>query len=305
MTVGVEIERKLDDWLISKRLIFVMDSWKVVFLLNAIIYQGASLSNPPLNTFVALNECFEYKKGFKIDLHEDHMIATDSIQFKDDCLKACLKTLVQEGFTCRSLMHMPRDNDCVLTARNTEDGARLEKIDDFGFMSNINYYENKCANGPFEKSSAIAEATFSSYKGILGGIQIAQSEDKTPMILALIDGLRSNSLMDISIRRSPVNDCFKLRHSEIKLSERLLQVFTDNKGFAIQPWTIADKQILGDNFLGSTVLLIDTLTQRIVDCAVMKIKGDPEEYERKKNLSSRKFVNFLLILVSFFVIRIN
>uniref|UniRef100_A0AC34R3T0 Apple domain-containing protein n=1 Tax=Panagrolaimus sp. JU765 TaxID=591449 RepID=A0AC34R3T0_9BILA len=256
----------------------------------------ASLLNPPLNTFVALNGCFEYRKGYRIDVHEKHMTATDSIQFKDDCLKACLRTMIQDNFTCRSLMHMPRDDDCILTAMNSEDGAKLEKVDESGLMA-VNFYENKCANGPFENPAAISEARFSSFKSVVGRVQIAQRPGQKPSIFAVIDGLRPNSLVDISIRRSPVNDCSKLRHSEIKLSQRLLQVFTDNSGFLVQPWSLADHRVLGDDFLGSTILLIDTLTLRIIDCATIAIKGDPEDFERIKSFSSTNTLSSSVIVI--------
>uniref|UniRef100_A0AC34FYU2 Apple domain-containing protein n=1 Tax=Panagrolaimus sp. ES5 TaxID=591445 RepID=A0AC34FYU2_9BILA len=148
------------------------------------------------------------------------MTGTDSIQFKDDCLRACLKTLFQSNFTCRSLMHMPRDDDCVLTSMSEYTGAKVEKVEDFGFMSTINYFENKCAKSPFGK--------------------------------------------------------------HVKLSDRLLQMFTDSSGMAVYPWGDADLNVLGKNYLGSTVIIIDTMTQKVIDCGIIQIKGNPDEYEAIK-----------------------
>uniref|UniRef100_A0A914ZCD1 Apple domain-containing protein n=1 Tax=Panagrolaimus superbus TaxID=310955 RepID=A0A914ZCD1_9BILA len=270
-----------------------------ISLFLCIFYVVDSIENPPLNTFVALNQCFELKKGFKIDITEAHMTGTDSIQFKDDCLRACLKTLFQNNFTCRSLMHMPRDDDCVLTSMSEYTGAKVEKVEDFGFMSTINYFENKCAKSPFGKPAATAEASMSSYKGNRAIFQIGEVAGKAPLILALIDGIRANSLVDINIKHEHVKDCFALKRKDVKLSDRLLQMFTDSSGMAVYPWGEADLKILGKNYLGSTVIIIDTMSQKVIDCGIIQIKGNPDEYEAIKSFSSSFSLKFIVAFTFF------
>jgi hypothetical protein len=119
------------------------------FLLTALIslYLIDVAGSSTLNTIMALNECFEYRPGYRIQLHAEDVGGTDSIQFKDDCLRACLRTLIQEAFTCRSLMHMPHDDDCVLTTMDSKN-AVLEKVEAEQEIMPVNYYENKCAHIP-------------------------------------------------------------------------------------------------------------------------------------------------------------
>uniref|UniRef100_A0AC35F257 Apple domain-containing protein n=1 Tax=Panagrolaimus sp. PS1159 TaxID=55785 RepID=A0AC35F257_9BILA len=225
------------------------------------------------------------------------MTGTDSIQFKDDCLRACLKTLFQGNFTCRSLMHMPRDDDCVLTSMSEYSGAKVEKVEDFGFMSTINYFENKCAKSPFGRPAATAEATMNSYKGNRAIFEVAEVAGKLPLILAVIDGIRANSLIDINIKHEPVKDCFALKRQDVKLNDRLLQMFTDSSGMAIYPWAEADLKVLGKNYLGSTVIITDTMTQRVIDCGIIQIKGNPEEYEAIKSSSLSSFLLSVELIV--------
>uniref|UniRef100_A0A7E4ZTQ6 Apple domain-containing protein n=1 Tax=Panagrellus redivivus TaxID=6233 RepID=A0A7E4ZTQ6_PANRE len=265
-------------------------------LISAIFKIVATLSAPPLNTFVALNECFQHRQGFKLDITEAHMTGTDSIQFKDDCLRACLRSLLQDTFTCRSLMHMPRDDDCVLTSMSESTGAKVEKVDDHGFMSTVNYYENKCADSPYKKPAAIAQVEMKSFRGARAIVEIAQAPGEKLQIMALIDGVRPNGLVDVNVRRGSVKSCDSLRHNDVKLSERVLQMFTDASGMAVQPWSDVDLGVLGKDYLGSTVLLVDTMTQHVIDCGVIKIKGDPVEYERVKSTASVSGFSMFAIL---------
>lgn len=61
---------------------------------------------------IDLNKCFIYKKGYRLELNANDIESTESVRFKDDCLRACLKAMFSGGFTCKSLMHMPKDDVC-------------------------------------------------------------------------------------------------------------------------------------------------------------------------------------------------
>lgn len=110
---------------------------------------------------INLNSCFRYVPDVRLKLAAEHIGGTESIQFKDECLKACLKSQVQQVFTCRSLMHIPTDDvsffllflklisivqDCLLTTTDMNH-TEYERIKDF---PTTNYYENLCALNPYE-----------------------------------------------------------------------------------------------------------------------------------------------------------
>uniref|UniRef100_A0A914CB80 Uncharacterized protein n=1 Tax=Acrobeloides nanus TaxID=290746 RepID=A0A914CB80_9BILA len=73
-----------------------------------------------------LNRCFTYKPNSRLKIDEDQVVeTTDSIEFKDDCLRSCLKSLIHEAFVCRSLMHTPKD-DILLFSKFLKFDLRLE-----------------------------------------------------------------------------------------------------------------------------------------------------------------------------------
>lgn len=67
------------------------------------------LVNSVIGDYTDLNSCFVYKKGYRLELSANDIESTESVEFKDDCLRSCLRSLLSGGFICRSLMHMPKD----------------------------------------------------------------------------------------------------------------------------------------------------------------------------------------------------
>lgn len=64
---------------------------------------------------IDLNSCFKYKKGYKLDLKpNEYEDAERTVEFKDDCLRACLRASLSErserGFVCRSLIFAPKQS---------------------------------------------------------------------------------------------------------------------------------------------------------------------------------------------------
>lgn len=96
----------------------------------------------------ALMECFEYKYNYWL---VGFAYETKTVAFKDDCLRQCLTAEVEGNVTCRSAMHIPDDQECVLTNQNRQTMPEL-------FMENdkqqtkftVNYYENKCSENPIK-----------------------------------------------------------------------------------------------------------------------------------------------------------
>lgn len=65
--------------------------------------------NGVIGDYRDLNSCFVYKKDYRLELSANDIESTESVEFKDDCLRSCLRSLLSGGFVCRSLMHMPKD----------------------------------------------------------------------------------------------------------------------------------------------------------------------------------------------------
>lgn len=59
---------------------------------------------------IDLNSCFVQKKGYRLELKANDIESTESVEFKDGCLRSCLRALLAGTFVCRSLMHMPKDD---------------------------------------------------------------------------------------------------------------------------------------------------------------------------------------------------
>ena len=61
--------------------------------------------------YIDLNSCFKYRKGYKLELKaNDYENAERNVEFKDDCLRACLRASLSDRFVCRSLMYMAKED---------------------------------------------------------------------------------------------------------------------------------------------------------------------------------------------------
>uniref|UniRef100_A0A0R3QMX7 Apple domain-containing protein n=1 Tax=Brugia timori TaxID=42155 RepID=A0A0R3QMX7_9BILA len=211
-----------------------------------------------------LNSCFVYKKGYRLELSANDIESTESVEFKDDCLRSCLRSLLSGGFMCRSLMHMPKD-------------------------------EVKCG---------VVEGMLRGFRGGNGMIKLTQIQGSNSFALIILDGVHEKKDFDITYYNEEIKDCFKMTTDERKNGKKLLTLDSDGAGMAVQPWTEIEFDILNDSVLNKTVTVAETSTGEVILCGKLKVKGSREEWERAKNgiqMSSKFCLTAILcILVSVF-----
>ncbi|VDK53023.1 unnamed protein product [Anisakis simplex] len=246
--------------------------------------------------FIALNSCFVYKKGYRLELNANDIESTESVQFKDECLRSCLMAMLEpNGFTCRSLMHMPKDDDCVLTA---VDGDKAIRTDEQHSRIPVNFYENKCATPPIK--GGMIEVRLVGYKGGEGIVQMVQAKGDKPFIFVVVDGLPDSKSFDVLYHENEVQDCFRMTREERNNAKKLTKISADKSGMAVQPWNTIDFDILRDSALNKTIAVVDSRTGEPAVCGRIKIKGDKADWQSAKNASQSSY-NFLSIYLSFFI----
>nr|CDJ88658.1 unnamed protein product [Haemonchus contortus] len=87
-----------------------------------------------LGNYLDINECFVELPNFQLTVDS---MAVESVEFKDDCLRACLRSFLR-GKPCAGAEHRPKDNACVLSEKTGE--RRLNNEPKTG-----SYFENVCA----------------------------------------------------------------------------------------------------------------------------------------------------------------
>uniref|UniRef100_A0AAF5PRS5 Apple domain-containing protein n=2 Tax=Wuchereria bancrofti TaxID=6293 RepID=A0AAF5PRS5_WUCBA len=246
-----------------------------------------------------LNSCFIYKKGYRLELSANDIESTESVEFKDDCLRSCLRSLLSGGFMCRSLMHMPKDEDCVLTAL---DGQKAVRIEEKSSQIPVNFYENLCAKLPVQ--GGVVEGMLRGFRGGNGIIKLTQIQSSNSFALIILDGVHEKKDFDITYHNDEIKDCFKMTEDERKNGKKLITLDSDTAGMAVQPWTEIEFDILNDSVLNKTVTVAETSTGEVILCGKLKVKGSREEWERAKNgiqMSSKFCLTAILcILVSVF-----
>ncbi|KAK0417414.1 hypothetical protein QR680_012995 [Steinernema hermaphroditum] len=259
----------------------------LVFSLLATIHATTLQNQPRKRDVFDLNQCFTYRKGFRIELKAGDIESTDTVQFKDDCLKACLRALLNDGFECRSLMHMPRENDCVLT---TVEGnsTNIVPLSEEKSAAPINYYENECAKLPLP-GGGVVEAKLQGYRG-QGLVQMVQKRGTNPQIMVILNGVPENNNFDIVYVAEEVKDCYKLSAQQKMSAQTLVTVDSDANGMGVQPWTEIFFDIFDDSVLGRTVVVIDAKTKQVFDCGKVQIRGNAADFEKAKNGVSRGFL---------------
>ncbi|WKY01788.1 hypothetical protein Q1695_015641 [Nippostrongylus brasiliensis] len=90
--------------------------------------------------YMDINECFIELPNFQLTVDA---MAVESVEFKDDCLRACLRSYLR-GKTCAGLEHRPKDNACVLSERTGERKSNGEN-------KKGSYFENVCARPQAQK----------------------------------------------------------------------------------------------------------------------------------------------------------
>uniref|UniRef100_A0A914CBQ8 Apple domain-containing protein n=1 Tax=Acrobeloides nanus TaxID=290746 RepID=A0A914CBQ8_9BILA len=249
-----------------------------------------------------LNRCFTYKPNSRLKIDEDQVVeTTDSIEFKDDCLRSCLKSLIHEAFVCRSLMHTPKDDGCKLTTSNSEMATLEQDRKGSIFDQPHNYYENECAKFPL--ASAIVQAKLYGYRGGEGVVQVAQRNGEFASFMAVLDQLDPNKTYRILYTRETIKDCFKEKVNDLKKLQRLASIVSDSTGMAVQPWTeISWFDILSGDIVDTTILLVDTHLETVFDCGHFTIRGDTEEFERIRNTATKScYMSLIIFFVLLFV----
>ncbi|KAJ1346743.1 hypothetical protein KIN20_001640 [Parelaphostrongylus tenuis] len=201
-------------------------------------------------------------------------MAMETVEFKDDCLRACLRSQIR-GKPCASLEHRPKDNACVLSEKIGK--RRTESTRKKG-----NYFENVCAR-PQEGGRLVAR--LAGFQGGEGVLELAQRKRQNPKLLAIMTGLQENQ--DFHIFYAPdveLSSCHKINHLKDNLGKMLVTVDSDSRGMAVQPWTgLDDFHILSDDVIGKVVVVVDANTSNVVDCGELKIYGNTSDWYHALN----------------------
>lgn len=262
-----------------------------------LVFVKVSLASPTSLPNIPLLECFEYKKNFWIVGHAFH---TTSVQFKDDCLRVCL-TSSMRGSKCLSAMHVPNDEQCVISDQDQTTKPDLFVENDSQKIFTVNYFRNRCAEPPNSPGAGRLEARLMGFKGGEGKLELAQVKGRNPIILVIITGLHPNRVYDIIY--APEVNLTKCHRAVTPLGEKLVSIETDNKGMAIQPWKELEWHILDDNLLDKTVLVVDQASSSVADCGALKIVGgNLTTWTDAKNSGALQKLTPFLIFISVFLL---
>ncbi|VBB28304.1 unnamed protein product [Acanthocheilonema viteae] len=240
--------------------------------------------NSVIGDYTGLNSCFVYKKGYRLELSANDIESTESVEFKDDCLRSCLRSLLSGGFICRSLMHMPKDEDCVLTAL---DGQKAIRTEQKSSQIPVNFYENLCAKLPVQ--GGVVEGLLRGFRGGDGMIKMTQIRGSKSLALIILDGVHEKKDFDITYHEDEIKDCFKMTADERHNRKKLMTLDSDSTGMAVQPWTEIEFDLLNDSVLNKTITVTEAGTGEVILCGKLKVKGSREEWERAKNSTERLY----------------
>ncbi|CAJ0941485.1 unnamed protein product, partial [Mesorhabditis belari] len=222
-----------------------------------------------LGDYLDVNQCFSQRPGYEVSVRVNEVKTTAVVEMKDECLRACLRTLIEPGERCLSIMHMPRDNNCIIS---NAIGQNIAKADDTT-KKHTNYYENECAKPPV---GGQVEARLSGYRGAEGVLQMAQKHGDKAKIMVVMTGLAAGR--DYSIYYAPElskEQCRKVHTiHNAKVGERLVIVDSDHSGMGIQPWTEINWEILDDDVLNKVLVVAETNSGLVVDCGEIKLRGN-------------------------------
>jgi len=242
-----------------------------------------------------LNSCFRYVPDIRLKISAEHVGGTESIQFKDECLRACMRSMIQEVFICRSLMHIPSDDDCLLTSTDMNH-TEYERTTDF---PPTNYYENLCLQSPYGSDEVRTEAKFNSFKGGEGIIKFSQKYAQPTKAMLILDGMKENT--KIQIRHYPENtgDCYKLSKEEVARAQPILETLTDSTGMAVSPWSDVGMTANNANILENLILVVQD-DHTVIECGKVKLALNSHEHAALKSngphLQSNVFVQLVIVI---------
>ncbi|MFH4981445.1 hypothetical protein AB6A40_008154 [Gnathostoma spinigerum] len=243
--------------------------------------------------YLDLNSCFVYRKGYRLELKATDIESTDSIEFKDDCLRSCLTSMIWNGAPCRSLMHMPKDNDCVLTS---VDGSKAVRRENSPNQIPVNFYENRCAVLPIQ-GGGLLEVGLRGFRGGEGAVRITAKRGENTQIFVVIDGIKADQKFDLLYLNDDVKDCLSLTHDERDRAKKWLTLRSDHTGLVVQPWKEIDENILDDSVVTKKLLVTDSQTGEPLLCGAIKMKSTAEEWKAAKDSSSSLSISIYLLLI--------
>uniref|UniRef100_A0A0N5AT40 Apple domain-containing protein n=1 Tax=Syphacia muris TaxID=451379 RepID=A0A0N5AT40_9BILA len=245
---------------------------------------------------IDLNSCFKLRKGYKLDLKpNEYEDAERTVEFKDDCLRACLRASLSErserGFVCRSLIFAPKQSDCLLTAVSADE--RAVRSDEKN--SPVRLYENVCVKPPFEGGTV--EARLRGYRGGEGLIQIVQKKGQKALAYIVVDGMKQNADYDILFSDDNSRNCIRISSVEKKKARKLVTVDTDTTGMGVQPWSEINLDVLNNDILNKTIIAMERKSGDVIICGSIGIKGNRTEWENAKNVSTTSISFWLPLLL--------
>lgn len=239
------------------------------------------LSSKPPN--LKLLECFEFKKNYWIVGHAFH---TSSVQFKDECLRMCLTSSIRKA-KCLSAMHVPNDDECVISDQNQLTKPDLFIENDTPGSFTVNFFRNICVDPPDADGADRFEARLQGYKGGEGIIEFAQSVEGNTQVMVVISGLKENSIYEIVIL-SGSNEKGGKCHKKSRVNgegQTIMTVETDHTGMSVEPWSSTDFDVFEDNVISKTVVVVEKSSQTIVDCGSIRLATSSNSSSIKTNSS--------------------
>ncbi|EYC14345.1 hypothetical protein Y032_0041g483 [Ancylostoma ceylanicum] len=211
--------------------------------LLGILYSSADAVDLGIN--YKLLECFDYKRNYWLVGYAFH---TSSVEFKDECLRVCLSALIR-GSRCKSAMHIPGDDQCVISDQDQLSRPDLFVENDAHNTFTVNYFRNTCVDPP-QKEGGRLEARLTGFRGGEGILELAQRKGQNPKLLAIMTGLQENKNFHlIYMPDIELSSCYKAGIMNSHKGQKLITIDSDSRGMAIQPWTDIDFHILDDGVI--------------------------------------------------------
>ncbi|CAI4232446.1 unnamed protein product [Auanema sp. JU1783] len=204
-------------------------------------------------------------------------------------------------------MHIPGDDQCVISDQNQLTRPDLFVENDVDHSFTVNYFRNTCVDPPYTGGGHV-QAKLKGFKGGQGLLELVQARGRNPHVMLIVTGLKEDTLYQVIYAPTvELASCFRAEFQKEHLEGRtLLTVRTDRTGMAIQPWHEIDFHILDDSILGQTVLFVENNTTSVLDCGKLEIKGNLTDWEQAKNRSSNSlFSTFILSLIIFSALVFN
>ncbi|KAL6725516.1 hypothetical protein Aduo_007564 [Ancylostoma duodenale] len=245
--------------------------------LLSILYSAADAVDLGIN--YKLLECFDYKRNYWLVGYAFH---TSSVEYKDECLRVCLSALIR-GSRCKSAMHIPGDDQCVISDQDQLSRPDLFVENDAHNTFTVNYFRNTCVDPP-QKEGGRLEARLTGFRGGEGILELAQRKGQNPKLLAIMTGLQENKNFHlIYMPDIELSSCYKAGIMNNHKGQKLITIDSDSRGMAIQPWTDIDFHILDDGVIDKVVIVVEAGTSNVIDCGKLQIHGNVSDWQRAIN----------------------